>query len=344
MKRCVEKYEYNRINMILSIESSCDDSAIALTSIKNNKLIFHKKISQALEHANYGGVVPELASRLHTQNLPILLKEITDYLKDVKAVAVTNGPGLSVSLLEGVMMAKALSLSLDIPLIAIDHIKGHIFSIFIETKTNFPLLALVVSGGHTLMIEAKSYFDMKIVAKSLDDSAGESFDKVAKMLGFSYPGGPIIEKLALNADEDRFSFPIPLKQKKILAFSYSGIKNSVRLEIQKQQNITKKDKQDIAASFQKTAFLHILDKLELYFSNHYVKNFAVVGGVSANDYFRKKLIQLCEKFDIKASFAKLEFCSDNAAMIGRAGVELYKEKKFTHIDSLDIYSKIKVME
>jgi len=245
--------------MILAIESSCDDSAIAVARIDTKKIIFHKRLSQA-QHNSYGGVVPELASRLHTLNLPQILEEVKDFLPSITAVAVTNGPGLSVSLLEGVMMAKALSISLDIPIIEIDHIKGHIFSVFIEKEAILPISALVVSGGHTMIVEANSYFDMKVIGKSLDDSIGESFDKVAKMLSLSYPGGPVIEELAKKGDENRFSWTIPLKQKKEIAFSYSGIKNSVRLEIQKLKNPNQQDIYDIAASFQKIAFEHILDK------------------------------------------------------------------------------------
>ena len=323
--------------MILAIESSCDDSAIAVARIDTKKIIFHKRLSQA-QHNSYGGVVPELASRLHTLNLPQILEEVKDFLPSVRAVAVTNGPGLSVSLLEGVMMAKALSISLDIPIIEIDHIKGHIFSVFIEKEAILPISALVVSGGHTMIVEANNYFDMKVIGKSLDDSIGESFDKVAKMLSLSYPGGPVIEELAKKGDENRFSWTIPLKQKKEIAFSYSGIKNSVRLEIQKLKNPNQQDIYDIAASFQKIAFEHILDKLKRYFLISKPKEFAIVGGVSANEYFRKKIVELCNNLDINIHFAKLEFCTDNAAMIARAALEVYKQQIFTPVSKLDVYT------
>lgn len=185
--------------MLLGIESSCDDSALALTDLCSAKLCWHSKISQESAHSPYGGVVPELASRLHALNLPLLAQRAKDFLGDfhaLKAIAITACPGLSVTLLEGLMLAKALALGLKIPLISIDHLQAHIFSLFIDKPLVFPLSVLLVSGGHTLIIEAHSPKDMKIVAKSMDDSLGESFDKVSKMLGLGYPGGPIVERLA----------------------------------------------------------------------------------------------------------------------------------------------------
>ena len=168
--------------MILAIESSCDDSSISITKIDTLELVFHKKISQEIEHSIYGGVVPELAARLHIEALPKILEECKEYLKDLKAVAVTNAPGLSVTLTEGVSMAKAISIALNIPIIAVNHLKGHIYSLFIEKDAIFPMTTLLVSGGHTQIIEASSLNDMKILGKTLDDSFGESFDKVSKML------------------------------------------------------------------------------------------------------------------------------------------------------------------
>jgi len=186
--------------LILSIESSCDDSSIAITKIDTKEIVFHKKISQEIDHSKYGGVVPELAARLHAKALPQILKQCFPYFKELKAIAVTNAPGLSVTLVEGVTMAKALSISLDLPLIAVNHLHGHIYSLFIEKETNFPLLVLLVSGGHTQIIKAFGYKEFEIVASTMDDSFGESFDKVAKMLNLGYPGGPIIEKLAKEGD------------------------------------------------------------------------------------------------------------------------------------------------
>lgn len=327
--------------MILAIESSCDDSAICVTEIETKKVIFHKRISQEAEHSKYGGVVPELAARMHADALPEILKETESYFENIKAVAVTNAPGLTVSLMEGVMMAKAVSLALNVPIIPINHIKGHIYSVFIEKESVFPLSALVVSGGHTQVIEAKSYNNMKIVASSMDDSIGEGFDKVAKMLGFDYPGGPIIEKMAKNGDKNRFKFTVPLKNKKEIEFSYSGLKNSVRLAVDELgEKISEQDKKDIAASFQRVAFEHLFDKLRRYFDMIRPKIFAVVGGVSANEYFREHLVALCLKYDIEPIFAKLEYCSDNAVMIARAGLDAFFQERFVGFEELDVKSRV----
>ncbi|MDR1461128.1 MAG: tRNA (adenosine(37)-N6)-threonylcarbamoyltransferase complex transferase subunit TsaD, partial [Campylobacteraceae bacterium] len=264
--------------MILSIESSCDDSSIAITRMDDLKLIFHKKISQEMEHSGFGGVVPELAARLHAVALPNILEETKEYLPKLKAIAVTNEPGLSITLIEGVMMAKALCLCLDIPLLPINHLKGHIYSLFIEREALFPLGVLLVSGGHTQVLHVKSYDDVKLLASTLDDSFGESFDKVAKMLHLGYPGGAIVESYAKNG-EDRFNFTVPLKNSKNIAFSYSGLKNQTRLAIENfKDKITQNDKENICASFQKTAISHIMWQLKKIFKNSDFANFAVVGG------------------------------------------------------------------
>jgi len=310
--------------VILSIESSCDDSSIAITKIDSKKVIFHKKISQELAHFKYGGVVPELASRLHLEALPKILAECKKYFKDLKVISVTNEPGLSVTLVEGIVMAKALSNALNIPLIYINHLVGHIYSLFIEKEAFYPLSVLLVSGGHTQLLEIYSYNNIKIIGSTIDDSFGESFDKVAKMLGLGYPGGPIIEKKALNGDEDRFSFPIPLKNSSKIEFSYSGLKNAVRLEIQKNQ-LNEQNICDISASFQKAATTHLLQKVKKYFKNNPIKNFAIVGGASANKYLREKFEKLCIEFNKNLYLTSLEYCTDNAAMIGRATLEKYNQ-------------------
>jgi len=317
--------------MILSIESSCDDSSIAITEIKSKKLIFHKKISQELEHAKYGGVVPELASRLHAVTLPKILEECKEYLAQVKAIAVTTSPGLNVTLVEGVAMAKALSIALDLPLISVDHLKGHIYSLFIEKETTFPLTVLLVSGGHTQVIEVESFEKMQSVAKTMDDSFGESFDKVAKMLGLAYPGGPEIEKLAKNGDRKAYNFTIPLSQSPKIAFSYSGLKNAVRLAI---LDAKKEDYPDIAASFEHIASAHLLQKLKKYFKIKQPRNFAIVGGASANLYLRSQIEELLKPFRAELLLSELKYCSDNAAMIGRVAIEMYEKELFTPLNEL----------
>jgi len=319
--------------VILSIESSCDDSSIAITEIATKKLLFHKKISQELEHSVYGGVVPELASRLHAEALPKILESCSEYLPRIKAIAVTNEPGLSVTLVEGVTMAKALCVALDIPLMGVNHLKGHIYSLFIEKEVLFPLTVLLVSGGHTQVIEVESLENMRTVASTMDDSFGESFDKVAKMMKLGYPGGPVIENLAKGGNPLRHNFTVPLLQNKKIAFSYSGLKNAVRLAVEAG---SEEDYPDIAASFQHIATKHLTYKLNKYFQNNPPKRFAIVGGASANLYLRSQIEKLLEPYRAKLLLAPLEYCSDNAAMIGRVAIDMYKKNLFTPIEELHI--------
>ena len=327
--------------MILSIESSCDDSSIAITDIKTKKLIYHKKISQELEHSRYGGVVPELAARLHVEALPKILEECKEYFKDLKAIAVTNAPGLSVTLMEGVIMAKALGLSLDIPIIAVNHLKGHIYSLFIEKDEVLPCTILLVSGGHTQIIEATSLNEMNIIASTIDDSFGESFDKVAKMLHLGYPGGPVIQEYALKGDENKYELPIPLRQSPKIEFSYSGLKNAVRLLIEKCEPLDEQKIADISACFQKAAVTHIMQKTKKLFKIQSPKNFAIVGGASANIYLRGQIEQLCKQHNTALYLSDLKYCSDNAAMIGRVSLEQYKIKEFTLFNDIDIKPRVK---
>ena len=326
--------------MILGIESSCDDSSIALLDIKNLKLMHYKKISQELEHSKFGGVVPELAARLHTEALPKLLDEIKPYFSQIKAIAVTNEPGLSVSLIGGVSMAKALSIALKIPLIGVNHLIGHIYSLFIEKKVIFPLGVLLVSGGHTLILNIDKNRKISVLATTSDDSFGESFDKVAKMMNLGYPGGVVIEKFANFGDSEKYKFTIPLKDKNRLEYSFSGLKNQVRTQIEKIKftnlQICEKDICDISASFQKTAILHILDKLNLIFAKYKFENFAIVGGASANKILREKVENLCLNYNTNLFLAPFEFCSDNAAMIARAGIEKYNRNEFIEYKNLQI--------
>ncbi|MBU0719916.1 tRNA (adenosine(37)-N6)-threonylcarbamoyltransferase complex transferase subunit TsaD [bacterium] len=319
--------------MILSIESSCDDSAIAITEISTCRLLFHKKISQELEHSVYGGVVPELAARLHAEALPKILQECEPYFKDLKAVAVTSSPGLAVTLVEGVTMAKAISVALNIPLIGVNHLIGHIYSLFIEKEAKFPLSVLLVSGGHTQVMEVKSIDDIQTVAKSMDDSFGESFDKVAKMMGLGYPGGPLIEELAKNGERNRYKFTVPLHRSPLIAFSYSGLKNAVRLAV---EGADKEDYPHIAASFEHIATAHIIQKLKKYFQTNVPKTFAIVGGASANLYLRSQIEELLRPHKADLILSELKYCSDNAAMIGRVAVEMYNKKMFTSLQELDI--------
>ncbi len=324
---------------ILSIESSCDDSSIALTDIESLEVVAHKKISQEVAHSRYGGVVPELASRMHAVALPKLLELLKDSLDRVAAVAVTTHPGLSVSLHEGVIMAKAVATFLDVPIIGVNHLKGHIYSLFIEKEAKLPLLVLLLSGGHTQILSVKGYDDMSILATTLDDSVGEAYDKVAKMLDLGYPGGPIIEKLAIKGDRERFRFPVPLQNSSRIAFSLSGLKNAVRLQIEALKakgEMSQKDKCDIAASFEKAVLLHLLQKSKKIFKQETIKHFAIVGGVSANNYIKDGFKRLCSEFNKEMLEVALQYTSDNAAMIGRAAIEAYKAGEFDTIESLKV--------
>ena len=329
--------------MILSIESSCDDSSIAITRLEDKKLLFHKKISQDAEHAAYGGVVPELAARLHAVTLPKILEEAKPYLSEVKAIAVTNEPGLSVTLVEGVSMAKALSVALGLPLLGINHLKGHICSLFIEDETLFPLDVLLVSGGHTQLLHVNSLEEIKLLATTMDDSFGESFDKVGKMLGLPYPAGPLIEAYAKRGDAKRFDFTVPLQgtSTKLLAFSYSGLKNQVRLCIEAQENLNEQTICDICASFQRVAVAHLMQKIRKAYKERSVEHFGVVGGASANLYLRGELEAFCASKQATLHTAKMEFCSDNAAMIGRCALEAYAQKAFVNLADLKVRSSSK---
>ncbi len=312
---------------ILSIESSCDDSSVAVTDIETKRVLFHKKISQESDHALYGGVVPELASRLHAVALPSILERCREFFGSLKAVAVTSEPGLSVTLMEGVAMAQALAISMNLPLIGVNHLVGHVYSLFIESESVFPLTVLLVSGGHTMIMEVYDYNKVKVLASTLDDSFGESFDKVAKMMGLGYPGGPLIEELAKKGDPYRFSFPVPLKNSKKIAFSYSGLKNAVRIAIEKSEG-SKELAPHIAASFQRAAIEHLVDKSVKILDLKKPERFAIVGGASANMQLRDAFLRECDTRGIELLFAPLEYCSDNAVMIGRAAIDGYKKALF----------------
>ncbi|WP_457561288.1 tRNA (adenosine(37)-N6)-threonylcarbamoyltransferase complex transferase subunit TsaD [Caminibacter sp.] len=321
--------------MILAIESSCDDTSIAVMEIESKKLLFHKKISQELEHSRWGGVVPELASRLHAEALPKILSETKEFFPKLKAVAVTNAPGLSVTLQEGVMMAKALSIALDLPLIGVNHLIGHIYSLFIEKEEIKPMMVLLVSGGHTKILNFNGINDVCEIATTLDDSFGESFDKVAKMLGLGYPGGPIIEKLAKEG-ECIVDLPLPLRNSSDIKFSYSGIKNAVRLVIESGEF----KKEDIAASFQHKAIEHLVFMSKRAIKKYKPENFAIVGGASANMKLRSEFEKLSREFNFNLFYPEMKYTSDNAAMIARVAIAMYLNKMFTNYKDLKIKPRV----
>ena len=334
--------------MILAIESSCDDSSVAIMKASDFSLVHYEKISQEEEHAKYGGVVPELAARLHTAALPAVILRAKEHFSALKAIAVTNEPGLSVSLLPGIVAAKALAAALNLPLISVNHLVGHIYSLFLSEQIKLPLGVLLVSGGHTMILGISESGVISVLGATSDDSFGESFDKSAKMLGLGYPGGPQIQNLALKGDDRAYDFSLPLKGTKRLEYSFSGLKNQVRLACLELENsripseipsenskfpsensrILSQQKANIAASFERVACLHIIDRLKLAFSSQKWARFGVVGGASANLRLRSMLESLCASYDCELLFAPLEYCSDNAAMIARAAVAKYHNKDF----------------
>ena len=325
-------------------------------------LVHYEKISQEQQHAKYGGVVPELAARLHTAALPAVILRAKEHFSALKAIAVTNEPGLSVSLLPGIVAAKALSTALNLPLISVNHLVGHIYSLFLSEQIKLPLGVLLVSGGHTMILDISESGVISVLGATSDDSFGESFDKSAKMLGLGYPGGPQIQNLALKGDDRAYDFSLPLKGTKRLEYSFSGLKNQVRLACLELENsripsensrisnensripnensripnensripseIPSQQKANIAASFERVACLHIIDRLKLAFSSQKWARFGVVGGASANLRLRGMLENLCASYDCELLFAPLEYCSDNAAMIARAAVAKYYNKDF----------------
>jgi N6-L-threonylcarbamoyladenine synthase len=238
-------------------------------------------------------------------------------------------------------MAKSLSMALNIPLIGVNHLYGHMYSLFIEKETILPQIVMLVSGGHTALFELKSFDNINLIATSLDDSIGESFDKVAKMLNLGYPGGELVENLAKNGNENRFKFPRPLLGKKEISFSYSGLKNAIRLQIEKstKDGVLEEDKADICASFQKVATNHIIDKIEPFIKQSSILNVSIVGGVSSNKYIRNKFLSICERYNKTLYLAQTQYCSDNSAMIGRYAIELFHKKQFIHHSKLEVKSR-----
>ncbi len=319
--------------IILGIESSCDDTAAAV--ISNGKVLANIIANQEV-HKKYGGVVPELASRAHQQNIvPVVdaaLKKAGISKNDITAVAYTNGPGLLGSLLVGSSFAKTLSIGLDIPAIAVNHMQGHILAHFIKEldeekeMPEFPFLCLTVSGGHTQIVKVDDFFKMKVIGETIDDAAGEAFDKVAKMLQLPYPGGPLVDKYAKEGNPDRFSFPHPKVDE--LNFSFSGLKTSILYFLQKElksnpEFITQNIK-DICAGVQKTIVDILMEKLLKAVEETNIKQIAIAGGVSANSGLRAALQSLTKK-DIKVFIPKFEYCTDNAAMIAITGYYSYLE-------------------
>ena len=315
---------------ILAIESSCDDTSASV--ICNDKVLSNIVASQEI-HAKYGGVVPELASRAHQQNIvPVVdtaLKEANIHKEDLSAIACTTGPGLMGSLLVGTSFAKSLALSLNIPLIAINHMQAHILAHFIEDANDeapqFPFICLTISGGHTQIIKVNDYFDMEILGETIDDAVGEAYDKTAKLLGLPYPGGPLIDKLAQKGEA---IYPFPKPNIKNYDFSFSGIKTAIlyflQKEIKNNPDFIQENIENICASVQHTFIDILMSKLKKVVKETGIKQIAIAGGVSANSEIRKQLEYAQKHFGWKSFIPKFEYTTDNAAMIAITAYKKYE--------------------
>lgn len=304
---------------ILAIETSCDDTSAAVTENGN---VLSNIISSQIIHNKYGGIVPELASRKHLEVISQIVQESLveskSTMAEINAIAVTNSPGLAGSLLVGCNFAKGLSLKYDKPIIPINHIEGHIFSGNLQEQgLDFPLISLVVSGGHTAIFLVSSYTEYKLIGSTIDDAAGEAFDKIAKMLGLGYPGGPIIDKLAKDGDPKRFDFPRSMIHKSNFDFSFSGLKTSVRYFLQKNypNGDFNDDLNDIAASVQEAITDVLVKKTIDATKSNKIKSIVIGGGVSANSRLREKFKIEANKINAKIILPDMEYCVDNAAMI-----------------------------
>lgn len=321
---------------ILAIESSCDDTSVAI--VDGDYRVLVNLVSTQPEHNLYGGVVPELASRLHIKNVMTLtqsaLLKSGNTLQDISAIAVSVNPGLIGSLLVGLSFAKSLAYALQKPLITVNHMLGHVFAAKLENPLlKPPYLALVVSGGHTELVFFKTESDFAIIGKTKDDAAGEAFDKAAKLLHLGYPGGPVIDKLSQEGNPDFIEFPRGLKQKADYDFSFSGLKTSIMTYISKQSpQFIEDHKADIAASVQMAIIDVLVRKTVSYARSKHIEHIIVVGGVSANRTLRKLMTISADKYHIGTSYPRLEYCMDNAAMIAAAAIGKWERKEFSDLD------------
>ncbi|MFD1553942.1 tRNA (adenosine(37)-N6)-threonylcarbamoyltransferase complex transferase subunit TsaD [Putridiphycobacter roseus] len=329
----------NNSTIILGIESSCDDTSASV--LINGKIISNIVANQAV-HESFGGVVPELASRAHQQNIvPVVaaaLKEANVSKEELSAIAFTRGPGLLGSLIVGTSFSKSLALALDIPLIEVNHMQGHILAHFIQNDSNrypqFPFICLTVSGGHTQIVLVKDYFEMEILGETIDDAAGEAFDKAAKIMGLPYPGGPLIDQFAKNGNPK--AYPFPIANLEGYNFSFSGLKTSLlyflKKELVKDPEFITKNKADICASYQHTIIKTLFKNLLKATRANNITNIAIAGGVSANSLLRSELERIGKQEHWETFIPNFEYCTDNAGMIAIAGYYKYLKKEFVGQD------------
>ncbi len=324
--------------VILGIESSCDETAVAVVDSKKN-ILANEIYSQFDEHREFRGVVPEIASRAHMEKLEALIHSALDKAKisinEIDAVAVTSGPGLIGGLIVGVVYAKAIAYSIAKPLIGINHLEGHALTVKLTNEIAYPYLLLLVSGGHTQLVEVNDVGSYKILGGTIDDAIGEAFDKVAKMLDLGFPGGPAVERYAKEGINN-INLPLPLRNQDNCNFSLSGLKTAVRNYIVKKEGLTEQDKRDLCCSFQNTVLEIIKNRLLNAFKQFTAdkkelaaKNLVIAGGVASNNFLRENLIIFAKEFGFDVVLPPARLCVDNAAMIAWVGVEKYKRGEFS---------------
>ena len=321
---------------ILGIESSCDDTAAAVVT-SDKQILSNIVWSQLKEHADFGGVVPEIAARSHASVMDEVIQAALEgadtALEEIDLIAVTAGPGLIGGVMVGAMTAKALALATGKPLIAVNHLAGHALTVRLTEEIEYPYLLLLISGGHCQWLHVKGPNDFALLGATIDDALGEAFDKTAKMLGLGYPGGPAVEKLALQGDASRFDLPIPLKGKPHCDFSFSGLKTAVRETILKHQPFSAQDKRDLCASFQRVVAQVIADRLKRAITIYDdAPRLVVAGGVAANQALRQSIEQVAEEYGYRLYVPPIKLCTDNAAMIAWAGYEQYCASGATLLD------------
>ncbi len=312
--------------IVLAVETSCDETSVAL--IKDGKEVLSNVVLSQIDiHKEYGGVVPEVASRYHISHMTLVFEEALKEAKiktdEIDLVAVTEGPGLIGALLVGINAATAFAYAHNIPLVGVNHLAGHIYAANIDHNLEFPLVALLVSGGHTELVYMEDHMNFKVLGETLDDAVGEAYDKVARMIGLGYPGGPLIDKLAKQG-KDTFSLTRPYLDKEDYKFSFSGIKSAVNNIIYHKERLNEEyNKADLAASFQEAVIDVLVYKLNLAVTNFKPKQVLVVGGVAANSRLRERVQETLKEVEI--IIPKMKYCTDNAAMIGVAGYYTYKK-------------------
>ena len=340
------------MTLAFSIETSCDETSVAI--VDHNGEILNQITENQLDHNKFGGVVPEIASRAHLQILqrivPLCFKRAKLNLSNIDIFCATCGPGLIGGLLVGSTIAKSMAIGINKPFYPINHLEGHLISPTFNNKLKFPNLSILLTGGHTQIYLVKKPNDYKLLGETVDDAVGESFDKVAKLLGFSFPGGPEIEKFAKNGNINTYELPHPLKNKKNINFSFSGIKTAVSLIVKNQKKITQKFKKDMAASFQNKITEIIIHKVEktikmLKNKNINIADISIVGGVAANKALRNSLLNNDEINKYNIVYPPIEICGDNAAMIALVGLQKYKHKvKPDHLFNFKANPRLSITE